>query len=131
MQLSECVDLELITDVDIYHFIENSMRGRISMITTRYARANVPALPEYDASLPSQNLIYLDANNLYGRAMSQPLPTHGFHFLQANEIDALGDVIQLGTILSMVIYSWISAVHTIFTILTTTTHSPRVVGDRS
>ena len=58
------VDLELITDVDMYHFIENSMRGGISMIITRYVSANVPTLPEYDASLPNQNLIYLDANNL-------------------------------------------------------------------
>ena len=89
------VDLVFITDEDMYHFIENSIRGGISMITTRYARANVPTLPEYDASLPNQNLIFLDTNNLYGWAMSQLLPTHGFHFLQPNEIDALGDVKQL------------------------------------
>ena len=50
------VDLQIITDVDMYHFVENSIRGGISMIST-------------------QNLIYLDANNLYGWAMSQPLST--------------------------------------------------------
>ena len=65
------------------------------MITTLYARANVPTLPKYNASLPNQNLIYLDANNLYGWALSQLLPAHGFHFLQPNEIDVLGDVEQL------------------------------------
>ena len=43
----------------------------------------------YDASLPMQYLIYLDANNLYGWAMSQSLPTHGFHFLSEEEISAL------------------------------------------
>ena len=32
----------------------------------------------YDSNLPEQNLIYLDANNLYGWALSQLLPTHGF-----------------------------------------------------
>ena len=59
------------------------------MITTRYARANAPTLPAYDASRPNVNLIYLDANNLYGWAMSQPLPAHGFRFLQPDEIEAL------------------------------------------
>ena len=59
------------------------------MITTRYARTNVPTLPAYDASRPNVNLIYLNANNLYGWAMSQPLPTDGFRFLQPDEIEAL------------------------------------------
>ena len=83
------VSLELITDTDMYHFIENSILGGVSMITTRYARANAPTPPAYDASRPNVNLIYLDANNLYGWAMSQPLPTHGFRFLQHDEIEAL------------------------------------------
>ena len=44
------------------------------MISTRHAQANNLSFPDtYDASLPKQNLIYLDANNLYGWAMSQPL----------------------------------------------------------
>ena len=82
------VELQLITDVDIYHFVENSIRGGISIISTRHA--NNPSFPDtYDASLPKQNLIYLDANNLYGWAMSQSLPTHGFHFLQREEISTL------------------------------------------
>ena len=59
------------------------------MITTRYARANAPTLPAYDASRPNVNLIYLDVNNLYKWAMSQPLPTHGLRFLQPDEIEAL------------------------------------------
>ena len=40
-------------------------------------------------ALPKQYLIYLDSNNLYGWAMSQFLPTHGFRFLQQGEISAL------------------------------------------
>ena len=68
------VDLQLITDVD--HFVENSIRVGISMISTRHAQANSHFSPDtYDSSLPNQNLIYLDANNLYGWAMSQSLPT--------------------------------------------------------
>ena len=60
------VSLELITDLDMYHFIENSIQGGISMITTRYAQAKSPTLPGYDTSRAHVNLIYLDANNLYG-----------------------------------------------------------------
>ena len=38
---------------------------------------------------PITHLIYLDANNIYGWAMSQPLPTHGFRWLTQSEIDQL------------------------------------------
>ena len=74
----------------MYHFVENSIPGGISMISTRHAQANNPSFPDtYDASLPKHNLIYLDANNLYGWAMSQSLPTHAFRFVQQEEIFAL------------------------------------------
>ena len=60
------------------------------MISTRHAQYNRPSLPDtYDSCLPNQNLIYLDAKYLYGWAMSQSLPTHGFPFLQQDEISAL------------------------------------------
>ena len=65
------------------------------MITTRYAQANFPTLPGYDVSLPHVHLIHLDANNLYGWAMSQPLPTSGFRFLQPDEIEALARMGEL------------------------------------
>ena len=82
------VDLQLIADM--CHFVENSIRGGISMISTRDAQANNPSFPAtYDANLPRQDLIYLDANNLYGWAMSQSLSTHGFRLLQQEEISAL------------------------------------------
>ena len=38
--------------------------------------------PEYDPNLPTKYLQYLDANNLYGWAMSQPLPMGGFHWFE-------------------------------------------------
>ena len=84
------VDLQRITDVDIYYFVENNIRGGISKISTRHAQANSSSFPDtYDSSLPNQNLLYLDANNLYGWAMSQSLPTRGFRFLQQDEISTL------------------------------------------
>ena len=84
------VDLELITDENIYNMVENGIRGGISMISTRWAKANNPRLHNtFDVSLPRQDLIYLDANNLYGHAMSQYLPTARFRLLPDDEIELL------------------------------------------
>ena len=84
------IDLHLIADKDMYHLVENSIRGGISMNYTRHAQANNPSYPAtYDANLPRQYLINSDANNLYGSAISQSLPTHGFRFLQQEEIPTL------------------------------------------
>jgi hypothetical protein len=89
------VNLELLTDPDMHLFIERRLRGGISMISQRYAKANNPYVEDYDKSQPSNYLIYLDANNLYGWSMSQALPTHGFEWLSQQEIDSF-DVYQIG-----------------------------------
>ena len=65
------------------------------MTTTRYAHANFPTLPGYDAGRPHTYLIYLDANKLYGWAMIQPSATGGVVFLQPDEIEALAPVGEL------------------------------------
>ena len=57
------------------------------MISTRYGKANNKYMQEYDPSLPSKHIIYLDANNLYGWAMSRKLPTHGFKWMEQDELD--------------------------------------------
>ena len=57
----------------------------MSMVTTRHAKANNPLL-SYDSNLPNLGLIYLDANNLYGHAMSQYLPTGVFRLLNDAEV---------------------------------------------
>jgi hypothetical protein len=74
------VDLELITDPEMFLFFESAMRGGISVISNRYARANNPYLkPEdYVSDQPHSYISYLDANNLYGWAMSQYLPVDTF-----------------------------------------------------
>ena len=65
------------------------------MINNRYAHAKSSTLPGYDASHPHVHLIYLVANNLYGWAMSQTLPTGGVRFLQPDGIEALAPVGEL------------------------------------
>ena len=74
------VELELLTDYDQHLFIERGMRGGISMVSKRHAKANNPLVEGYDPKKPSSHILYLDANNLYGWAMSQYLPTGGFRW---------------------------------------------------
>ena len=50
------------------------------MVSKRYAKANNPLVEGYNPSEPTNYIIYLDANNLYGWAMSLPLPKSGFHW---------------------------------------------------
>ena len=78
--------LDLITDSDQGLFIEKGIRGGISMISHRYAVANNPEIPDYDASKPINWLQYLDANNLCGWTMMQPLPERNFRFLSEKEV---------------------------------------------
>ena len=72
------VQLELLTDYEMHLFIERGIRGGISMVSKRHAKANNPLLTDYDESKPNKYIMYLDANNLYGWAMSKPLPKSGF-----------------------------------------------------
>ncbi|XP_048583266.1 uncharacterized protein LOC116615318 [Nematostella vectensis] len=78
--------LELLTDYDMLLMIERGVRGGVSMVSTRYGKANNPYMGEYDLNLPTKYITYLDANNLYGWAMSKPLPTHGFRWMTDREI---------------------------------------------
>ena len=75
--------------------IEKGLRGGISMISQRHAKANNPYVPGYDPSKETTYIQYLDANYLYGWAMCQPLPTHDFDWLTNNELHAL-DVMKVG-----------------------------------
>ena len=83
------IELELMTDVDMYLFIEKGLRGGISYIANRYGKANNKYMKEYDEKAPSKYIMYLDANNLYGWAMSKYLPTGGFKWLTEKQIEGL------------------------------------------
>ena len=65
------IKLELMTNVDMFQFIEKGLRGGISYIGNRHEEANNNYMFGYDSSKPSKYIMYLDAKNLYGYAMSQ------------------------------------------------------------
>ena len=62
------------------------MRGGVSYIANLYGKANNKYMEEYNEKPPSIYIIYLDANNLYGWAMSQYLPTGNFKWMSDKEI---------------------------------------------
>ena len=66
--------------------IKQGIRGGISTISKRYAKANNKYMGKaYNPNIPSTFITYLDANNLYGWAMSKPLPINDFKWM--NEAD--------------------------------------------
>ena len=66
---------------------ERAIRGGITQAVHRYASANNPYVEEYDKDKETNYLQYLDANNLYGWAMSQPLPTGEFRWINCDVWD--------------------------------------------
>ena len=80
------IELNLISDIDMHLFIEKRMRGGISYIAKRYSKANNKYMESYDSIKESKYITYLDANNLYGWAMSQYLPYGRFKWLNKKEI---------------------------------------------
>ena len=81
------IELELISDTDIHLFLEKGMRGGISYIVKRHSKANNKYMKCYHEYKESKFIMDLDANNLYGWAMSQYLQYSGFKWLNRREID--------------------------------------------
>ena len=76
------VKLELLTDIDMLLMVEKGIRGRICQAIHAYAKANNKCMNDYDKSIESSYLTFLDANNLYGWGMSQKFPINGFKWVK-------------------------------------------------
>ena len=100
------VELGLLKDYDMLLMIEEGIRGGTCHAVNRYAHANNHYMKDYDKTKESSCIQYLDANNLYGVAMSKKLPIKGFKWLddierideefikEYNEISDKGYVIE-------------------------------------
>ena len=79
------IKLELLTDPDMLLMFEQGIRSGITQAVRKYAAANNPYMGDkFDPNEDTAYLQYLDTNNLYGWAMSQPLPTGGFRWVDVN-----------------------------------------------
>ena len=76
------IKLELLTDYDMLLMVEEGIRGGICHSIHRYAKANNKYMNNYNESKESSYIQYLDANNLYGWAMSQRLPVNNFEWFE-------------------------------------------------
>ena len=62
--------------------IEKGIRGGICHAIHRCAKANDKYMIYYDENKEISYILYLDANNLYGRAMSKKLPVNSFKWVK-------------------------------------------------
>ena len=83
------VELELLTDYEMLLMLEEGIRGGICHSIHRYAKANNKYMKNYNNNEESSYIQYLDANNLYGWAMSKTLLVNGFKCIDNNETAGL------------------------------------------
>ena len=69
--------------------VEEGIRGGICNSIHRHARANNKYMKNYDKNKESSYIQYLDANNLYGWAMSQKLPANSFKWV--NDVSEINE----------------------------------------
>ena len=88
----------------MYLFIEKGLRGEISYIFKRYAKANNKNMNDYDSKKPSKFITYLDMNNLYGWGLSSYLLNGGFKWLQnldGFDVNSISEKSPIGYILEV------------------------------
>jgi hypothetical protein len=95
------VTLELLTDYDMILMFEKGIRGGISQCVKRYAEANNKFVEGYDSNKESTYLAYVDANNLYGWALSEYLPTGGFRWIDEVDVMTIPDDSPKGYLLEV------------------------------
>ena len=85
------IELELLIDYDMLLMVEKGIRGGICHSIHRYAKANNRYMQNYNNNEESSYIQYLDANNLYGWAMSKKLPVNGFKWFDSNIISEINE----------------------------------------
>lgn len=85
------VELDLLTDHQMFEFVRNGIRGGIVQCIKKKSVANHEDLESYNKNEPIREIIYIDCNNLYGKSLSSHLPTGGFEWINDKE---LGDDLE-------------------------------------
>ena len=62
--------------------VDEGIRGEICHSIHRYAKANNKYMESYNENKESSYIQYLNANNLYGWAISQKLPVNNFKWVE-------------------------------------------------
>ena len=87
-------ELQLLHDYDMLMLFEKGIRGGITHISKRYAEANNKYMSDFNSDNTLKFIQYLDANNLYGWAMSQRLPTHGFKWSKNLAVESTKELLN-------------------------------------
>ena len=82
------VELELISDANMHFFFGKGAEGGAFYISNRYSQANNKYLKSYDPKQESKLIIYLDAKNLFGYAISKFLLTGRFEWRDFKEFES-------------------------------------------
>ena len=85
------VKLELLTDNGMLMMVEKGIREGMCHAIYRYVKVNNKHMKNYDKNIESSYTEYLDANNLYGRAMSQKLSVDGFEWIEKDDLSKFNE----------------------------------------
>ena len=81
------LEVKLLSDPEMHRMIQPNIRGGICHASVRYAKANNKYMGAlYDPTKEDSYILYIDANNLYGWAMSQALPKYSYAWLSEAEV---------------------------------------------
>ena len=78
--------IHLLQDADLYSFFERGIRGGLTFVNRHRSRNGIF---QVNNKTQKKIIMYIDENNLYGKALSEPLPHSNFHDLTSEEIEQL------------------------------------------
>ena len=82
--------IELISDIDMLHWIKSNIRGGLSYVNTRFIDVEAERQERVKrGQKPHFSLLYVDANNLYGAAMRFPMPVGDYKWLKKKERESV------------------------------------------